>query len=122
MLAPAYETPRKEGLAVLTIELIYARDCPNLDTARERLRTALAAVGLPCTWHEWQSDALEAPKHARGYGSPTILVGGRDVAAQEYGDSGPCCRLYAADGELQAAPSVETIRAALHEAARWNVV
>ena len=103
-----------------TIELIYARDCPNLDTARERLRTALAAAGLPCTWREWQSDALDAPKHARGYGSPTILVSGRDVAANECGNSGACCRVYTADGELQGAPSVEAIRAALHEAARME--
>ncbi|MCZ7684627.1 MAG: hypothetical protein M5U28_39980 [Sandaracinaceae bacterium] len=61
-----------------TLELVYDRGCPHVEAARASLERACEQAGLPPRWTEHSSD--DAPPHARGYGSPTILVDGRDVA------------------------------------------
>lgn len=61
------------------IELIYDADCPNVEFAREALREALSAAGLPLRWTEWLRGSADAPKHAERYSSPTVLVDSRDV-------------------------------------------
>ena len=57
------------------------------------------------------------PDNVRHYGSPTVLVAGSDVAG---GDAPPAggahCRAYDGGGELEFAPSVETIEQALRAA------
>lgn len=103
-----------------TVELIYDGDCPNVDAARRQLRRAIAGVGLPPRWREWRGDDPASPARVRGYGSPTILVDGEDVAPA--GDSaGACCRVYARPGgSLAAVPSVDAIASALRAAvAGW---
>ena len=97
-----------------TIELIIDRDCPNVDGARAELRRALAGLELPLEWQEWDRESPDAPAHARKYGSPTVLVDGRDVAGDNTEGDANCCRVYAqADGRLRGAPSADLIRAAL---------
>ncbi len=50
----------------------------------------------------------------RGYGSPTILVDGRDIEGVGPADDICCCRLYAdAASGFQGAPSVQSIASAL---------
>ena len=99
------------------IELLWAPDCPNADTARRRLEAACHRMGLPVRWTERNLADPQTPASCRGYGSPTVLVDGRDVAARTPADSGECCRIYRADdGTFQGAPSVETIAAALRAA------
>ena len=88
------------------IELIYFDGCPNADAARENLRAALTAAGLAVAWQEWNQSDPMAPDHVKCYGSPSVLVNGRDVKGQEPGDVALSCR---ADG----VPSPESIRAAL---------
>jgi hypothetical protein len=67
-------------------------------------------------WSEHLGSDPATPAHARGYGSPTILVDGRDVAGVEPGAE-PCCRVYSdVDGRLAGVPSVEIIVAALRRA------
>ena len=95
------------------VELVYDRDCPNVSEARAQLRRAFARTRLEPSWREWQADAPDCPEHARGYGSPTILIDGRDVAGAERGVRASC-RLYARpDGSMRGVPSVEMIEAAL---------
>ena len=89
----------------MKIQLLYFPECPNVDAAREALRHALAAEQLGADVEEIDVEAPAAPEWARGWGSPTILIDGEDVAGQQPSGSS-CCRLYA-DG----APSVELIRA-----------
>lgn len=61
-------------------------------------------------WREWRLDAADAPDHARGYGSPTVLVDRRDVAGGEPSGCDSCCRLYpSADGAPTGAPSLEQL-------------
>ncbi len=96
-----------------TVELIYDRDCPNASQARENLLRAFSQAGQTPRWREWERTDPQAPAHARAYGSPTILVDGKDVADSDAADAA-CCRIYAAgDGKHQGAPPVALIAAIL---------
>jgi hypothetical protein len=97
-----------------TVDLLYLADCPNVDAARERLRRAFEVVGAPPSWAEVDVGADDAPAHARGYGSPTILVGGCDVTGAAPG-GGSCCRVYTGS-DLRGVPPVDAIVAALRAA------
>lgn len=96
------------------VELVFSSDCPNVEPARAQLRRALTQAGLPTRWREWRLDAPDAPAHARGYGSPTILIDHRDVAGSNPSDCDTCCRLYpSADGAATGVPSLEQILEAI---------
>ena len=88
------------------IELVYFDGCPNAVTARENLRVAVEASGRPLDWSEWDLMAESTPESFRRYGSPTVLIDGRDVTGEGHEGAAMACR---ADG----APSVETIVAQL---------
>jgi len=95
------------------VELVYDGDCPNVADARAQLLRAFAKTKMEPRWKEWQGDATDSPEHVRGYGSPTILVDGRDVAAAER-NGGASCRLYEQpDGAVRGVPSVDMIATAL---------
>lgn len=96
------------------IELVYDRDCPNVEATRVVLRRALGKAGLPEEWTEWDREAPESPEHARSYGSPTVLVGGTDVSGDGGESDANCCRVYAgADGGLRGVPAFEDVVRAL---------
>ena len=95
------------------IELIYDPDCPHVPRAREQLLQAFAMLDLPPRWQEWGSDNPNMPEHARGYGSPTILVDGQDVSGAGKIDGTAGCRVYATAQGLCGVPTVEEIAAAL---------
>jgi mercuric ion transport protein len=98
----------------MKVEFIYDPDCPNVAEARAQLLRAFAETGITPRWVEWSSDSVEAPAYTRGFGSPTLLVNGHDVAGQTSVHGIACCRLYAdPSGALRGAPSVERIVAAL---------
>lgn len=84
------------------IELVYFDGCPNAARARENL----ASVLEPGSWMEWNLSAEDTPERFRRFGSPTVLVEGRDVTGGDGGNAAMACR---ADG----APSVDVIRRAL---------
>lgn len=97
-----------------TIELIYFTGCPNVPKARERLARALALANLPTEWVEWDTRDAGSPDYAKRFGSPTILVDGRDVAEAPGGELRDTCRLYRhPDGTRGGAPAVRDILAAL---------
>lgn len=75
------------------IELLYFPGCPNVAPARVQLQRTLIQAGLPAQWEEHDVSADDAPLHTRGYGSPTILVDGRDVSGGSPTE-GSACRLY----------------------------
>jgi mercuric ion transport protein len=68
---------------MIQVELVYDSDCPAARQARENLREALLRAGLAPRWVEWERSSPDAPERVRAYGSPTMLVDGRDVAANE---------------------------------------
>ncbi len=99
---------------MLTVELIYDPDCPNVKNARAQLLRAFAETGLSPQWQEWDRNAPESPPQVRAYGSPTILVDGQDVADTSPSTDADCCRLYMDDsGGLHGVPSVAAITSAL---------
>ncbi|MFQ6046096.1 MAG: thioredoxin family protein [Gemmatimonadales bacterium] len=96
------------------VELVFDSDCPNVEAAREQLRQALAATGHAAEWQEWNRESASAPAYVREYGSPTILVNGKDIAGRDSEADSKCCRVYAdSDGQLRGVPTAELIRAAL---------
>lgn len=101
----------------MTIEVIYDKDCPNVEGARAHLRQALSGTGLPAEWQEWDRANLESPQHAKFFGSPTILINGKDVAQAEATGEANCCRVYVDEaGQFKGTPSIATIVAALRTA------
>ncbi|MFG0332430.1 MAG: hypothetical protein ACF8TS_03620, partial [Maioricimonas sp. JB049] len=97
-----------------SLELIYDRDCPNVEAARQQLRLALEQSGRPVRWTEWERNAPQSPAYVRQFGSPTILVGGIDVAGTAPSAQADCCRLYANEsGDLQGVPTTDAILSAL---------
>lgn len=84
------------------IELVYFDGCPNAGRARENL----ASVLEPGSWVEWNLAAEDTPERFRRFGSPTVLVDGKDVTGEDGGNAAMACR---ADG----APSAEVVRKAL---------
>jgi mercuric ion transport protein len=99
---------------MLTVELLYDNECPNVKDARAQLLLAFAATGLSPRWQEWDRNAPESPPQVRAYGSPTILINGQDVADTSSSTDADCCRLYMDDsGGLRGVPSVAAIASAL---------
>lgn len=94
-----------------TVELLYFPDCPNVPAARAQLRRALGEVGAAASWTEVDVMAPDAPARVRGFGSPTVLVDGRDVMGLPPSD-GSSCRLYAGS-EVPGVPPLAAIVAAL---------
>jgi mercuric ion transport protein len=88
------------------IELVFYPGCANLQLARARLTAALAAVGLPAQWLEWDRENSSSPGYARQFGSPTILVNGSDVAGESgTGLDASTCRIYwCAEGQSGVPP------------------
>ena len=105
----------------MTVELVYNKDCPNLAATRTNLLRAFAEAGMPARWTEWEQSSPEAPARLRGFGSPTVLVEGRDVAAAQPVEGLAACRLYdAADGR-RGVPPVGLIARALSGAQERTV-
>jgi hypothetical protein len=100
---------------VPTVELLFFPGCPHVPAAREQLRRAFAAVGVPAVWTEVDVTAENAPASVRGYGSPTILVDGQYVAGTAPAE-GSSCRIYAGS-EVRGVPPLEAIVAALRASA-----
>jgi hypothetical protein len=99
-----------------SLELVYDADCPNVDDTRARIRAALHAAGLREHWKEWDCADPAAPTHVRAWGSPTVLVDGRDVAGMLPAQAATC-RLYInGQGRNQGVPPTEMIVAALTSA------
>ena len=96
----------------VSVDFIYDPECPNAKTARANLMTALSRAGAAARWTEHLAGAPSTPAELRSFGSPTVLVDGRDVAG-ESPSAARSCRRYDGSG----APSVELILAALRSPA-----
>jgi mercuric ion transport protein len=104
----------KAATSMLRVDLIYAADCPNVALARGNLRLALKQLGLQLRWNEHVIGTATAPRHVRGYGSPTLLIDGQDVAGLvPTGEAS--CRIYASPEGRAGAPSVAQITVAVRD-------
>lgn len=105
------------------VEFLWWSDCPSWDRALSELRAEMEAAGLDPAAIELREVESEREAEALGFvGSPTIRVGGRDIA--DPGDTRPTlnCRIYRLrDGRISAIPDRLDVRGALElalEAAR----
>jgi hypothetical protein len=102
-----------------TIELIYDHNCPNVDAARRLLEKAFSEFGRAPSWREWEQHDRTAPAYAQEYGSPTILVNGKDIANNEPAKTDGMCRVYRnPDGTFSGIPPLERIMHALEPIAQ----
>ena len=97
------------------VELIYDNDCPNVEEARKVLLQAFSHAGLCPNWKEFDRKAPDSPAHARNYGSPTILVNGKDVDGGNGSHDADCCRLYSHDQQYSGVPNVSLVAQSLKE-------
>ena len=91
--------------------LLYFKGCPNVEKARENIRTALEMAGLPPVWREIDMEDEATPQSLRGFPSPTVLVDGVCVKTGRStppGGAGSCM--------VGGAPEVEDILKALERA------
>lgn len=94
----------------MIVELVYHAGCPQVATARVRLRQAMVVAGMPAHWIEWDVTASGTPERVKTFASPTVLVDGVDVMA-----GGPTGGLACAVG---GAPPVAVLEAALARGVR----
>lgn len=109
-----------QPMTSLQVDLVYDRDCPHIDEARATIRAALEAVGSEIDWREWDREDSRTPDELRGYGSPTVLVNGRDVVAvgnESTASGANACRVYFDECScICAAPPAAVIERAIREA------
>ncbi len=102
---------------MVKIELIYDKDCPNVEKTKKELRAALKELNLEVSWIEWDRADKNAPSYVKQYGSPTILINGRDVSGTDGTSDDNCCRVYLTeDSKLSGVPSKELILKSLKSA------
>jgi len=100
----------------MRIQLLTFPGCPNAEGAREALRRSIAAVDLPPGFEEVDVTDPATPDDLRNWGSPTILVDGRDVTGGA--PTGTSCRLYPKSADGRRVPPDEVIRGALDKRRR----
>lgn len=104
----------------MKVQLLYFDGCPNVDAARAAVGQALANTGIDVRVEELDVDAETTPEALRGWGSPTILINGRDVGGEREA-TGCSCRLYRSDtGEATGTPGVDRIGAVLRGVAAMD--
>lgn len=100
---------------MLHIEILTFEGCPNAELAHERVRTALETEGLVARVEQIDVTTLDVARDRRFLGSPSVRVNGKDVEehAEHRLEYGLMCRTYPVAGQMEGAPSIETIRKAL---------
>jgi len=86
------------------IQFLAFDGCPLAEAAKDALDEAMSSLGL----RSYEViDILDAntPDDLRNWGSPTILINGRDVTGGKPGNS-PGCRVYAGPSKV---PDARTI-------------
>lgn len=105
MSDPALSGRLRRLRKMLKVELIFDPDCPNVNETRKNLTLAFERLELEPIWQE-----LSAPEYVQKYGSPTILLNGKDLTPDFRELNSNSCRLYDDNkGGLQRSPSVDDI-------------
>jgi len=97
----------------MDIEILYVAECPNLAPARRHLDAALRVAGVTADVREIEVADPEAAARTGMRGSPTVMIDGHDAVPTDATPGSMSCRLYAADGVLYGAPSLDQLTDAL---------
>ncbi len=97
------------------IEFLWWEGCPSTERTLELLRAAMAAEGLdPGAVEMREIPTAGDAERERFVGSPTIRVGGREVAPAGDEPAGLTCRVYRLrDGRVSPTPDPRDIRDAI---------
>ncbi len=107
---------------MVLVELIYDQTCPNFNKTRDNIDEAFNTTEMDVEFKEWERSAKDSPDYVRDYGSPTVLVDGKDVSETTPSDGAANCRIYVdSQGYPVGVPSVEIIVSALMKAKGKNV-
>lgn len=98
---------------MVTVTLLYFPGCPNWQTADANLRAALEETGADVAVQRRVVDTVEDAERLEFFGSPTILINGRDPFAEPGAVSGLSCRVYRTPAGVAGAPTVAQLRTAL---------
>jgi mercuric ion transport protein len=99
---------------MMKVQLLSFPGCPNVEATRETLRRALVGSGLAPEFDEVDVTSSGTPEALKAWGSPTVLIDGRDVGGSE--PTGPCCRLYGSRGPSRGVPPQALIQKAIRRA------
>lgn len=101
------------------VEILYFDGCPNHEAARALVERVSSELGLEPELRLVNVPDEEAAQRLRFLGSPTVLVGGRDVdpEAGEREEYVLSCRVYRTEGGFAGQPDERWIRAALEREA-----
>ena len=103
----------------MKVELLYFKGCPNISIAKKNLNEAFTKADISPQWDEIDLNAPNTPKELKGYGSPTILIDGKDVTGiVAEGESLSCRTYYNAKGKITGAPDAEVIAKAILESVK----
>ena len=95
---------------MLKLELIFDKDCPNVDLARMNIREALKKLNLAESWDEYERHSDACPSYAKNVASPSIFIDGKDISDSTLKGELECCRLYQIDEKTNSlAPKVDMI-------------
>lgn len=100
-------------MSVMEVRLLYFDGCPNWREADQRLRDAIAVLGLDVRPVLVSVTTPEQAERLRFRGSPTVLVNGVDPFADEAAPVGLSCRVFPTPDGLRGAPTVAQLIAAL---------
>jgi len=97
---------------------LWWEGCPSTERAHELLRDALAGEGLdPDSVELVEIETEDDAQRERFVGSPTIRIGGVEVAPEPGEPVGLNCRVYRLqDGRTSPTPDPQDIRDAIREA------
>jgi hypothetical protein len=97
----------------MEIELLYVRDCPNREIARNVVDLALARTQLTAIVRQREVHSSAEAQRLGMRGSPTILIDGDDPFAAGPNPAGMACRLYPGDAGFGGAPTLGQVVEAL---------
>lgn len=101
------------------VELLWWEGCPSTEKARDLLAEAMSSRGLDPSAIEMREIETDTDAERESFvGSPTIRIGGLEVAPEEGEPVGLTCRVYRTrDGRTSPVPDPQDIDEALKEAA-----
>jgi hypothetical protein len=83
-------------LSNMKIEFLFMQDCPNISSMWESLQAAMKELQYNQPIEKLDLNALSEKQDKRaGFGSPTILVNGKDLYDSPFPETfNPSCRYY----------------------------
>ena len=72
----------------MILEFLHGCNCGNAATAHKNLEEAFRQLGMTPNWYEIDLDSPGLSDKYKRYGSPTILIDGKDISPLKVSSSG----------------------------------